>query len=479
MGLVYQQANTVYAWLGEEADNSAEAMALLQILQLVLFGENPDQIQQLKAGRFLSGWRAVISLLRRPYWTRAWIVQEILLAKNVMLCCGKHKVAWPPFAMLVSYIIPQWHTEAVASREGSEHGPFNETLWSLQYLIHDIGHLSRLSIKYQNLLSNNEPTTSPGSCLDILDCLTMCRWRSAKDKRDYVHSMLSLANAKHIEPNYEKPTEWLFCKVAVMDIQTRGTLDILSGCKHFDEEERNLDAFTSVMKDQLLQNNLLSQDVTGSSSALPASVKSLDIGEHPVWFERSSQFLQANYELLTSIAREIGAEGSRGGEHGVRSHVWSLEVLSSLLANIRDFDKKENSFGTLARVKDFKAILQRFLKCHREITECRLLNASLPTWVPNWTLPLLSPLQNILLHDGSRELYHAAGGTTPNVSVDEDGRVLTVEGVLVDKVAHVPQIDVDDPLQDYWDAYIQGLMNGEVFEQPDYGGRVRRKFGIV
>lgn len=451
MGSVYQRAKIVYAWLGEEADNSAEAMGLLQILQTILFGGSPNQIQLLRAENFLSGWRALIPLLRRPYWTRAWIVQEILLAENVMLCCGRHKYAWPTLVALVSQIIPKWHAEAEASANLDEGDPFYEGLRTLQYIIYDFSHLSNLSFKYQELLSFSEsnPASASGS-LDLLDCLAMGRWRSATDERDYVYSILSLANAKHVRQNYEKPAEWLFCEVVIRAIEVRGSLDILSGCKHFVEEERDFDKFSTTITNQLLQNEVVLQELTGRSTAPLLSVESLGIGQYPPWFERSSKFGQGNYETLISLAHEVRREENSSNEHGERDDP-SFEVLSSLLASTRKYGQSQGSYEALSRVEKFESILQRFLANHRQSTLFRLLNASLPTWAPNWTLPLLSPRQNILLHDGSRELYQSAGGTTPRVRFSEGNR-MTVEGILIDKVAHIPRAEMNDPLQEYWDA---------------------------
>jgi len=462
MGLVYQRAKIVYAWLGEEADNSAVAMGLLQILQNILFGDSPDQIQLLRAEIFLAGWRALIPLLRRPYWTRAWIVQEILLAENVMFCCGRHKVAWPTIAALVSQVIPKWHAEAEVSANLDEGDPFSVGLGILQYFVYDFSHLSKLSFKHQELLtlSESNPASASGS-LDLLDCLDMCRWRSVTDERDYIYSILSLANAKHIRPNYEKPAKWLFCEVVKRDIEVRGSLDILSGCKHFVEEERDSDKFSTAITDQLLRNEVVMQELTSGSTAPLPSVESPGIGQHPPWFERSIKFGQGVYETLISLAQEIRTEENIDSEHGRERDEPSFEVLSSLLASIRKYGQSQGSCEVLSHVEKFEIILQRFLANHRQSTLRRLLNASLPTWAPNWTLPLLTPRQNILLQDGSRELYQSAGSTTPRVRFYEGNRMI-VEGILIDKVAHVPRAEANDPLQEYWDACSKNDVHPEI-----------------
>ena len=39
-------------------------------------------------------WEAARALLRRPWFTRAWIVQEIAVARSVVLACGSWKMDW-------------------------------------------------------------------------------------------------------------------------------------------------------------------------------------------------------------------------------------------------------------------------------------------------------------------------------------------------------------------------------------------------
>lgn len=37
---------------------------------------------------------ALVSFLSRTYWARLWIVQEVLLAKNLLIACGDEQIAW-------------------------------------------------------------------------------------------------------------------------------------------------------------------------------------------------------------------------------------------------------------------------------------------------------------------------------------------------------------------------------------------------
>lgn len=41
--------------------------------------------------------RPLMALLKRPYWNRTWIVQELALAQRLTLWCGGDSIAWSQF----------------------------------------------------------------------------------------------------------------------------------------------------------------------------------------------------------------------------------------------------------------------------------------------------------------------------------------------------------------------------------------------
>lgn len=78
MGQIYSKARTVKVWLGEATDDSDEGIDILRQLQhQPNFKQfSPSQIQ------------AFVNLIQRPWWTRIWVVQEVLLAQTVVMYCG-------------------------------------------------------------------------------------------------------------------------------------------------------------------------------------------------------------------------------------------------------------------------------------------------------------------------------------------------------------------------------------------------------
>ena len=77
MGDIYRNANCVLVWLGPAADDSDAYFDYL---------DNTDEVskEQMKE----AATSAVSFLAKRPYWRRAWIKQELILAKEITVYCG-------------------------------------------------------------------------------------------------------------------------------------------------------------------------------------------------------------------------------------------------------------------------------------------------------------------------------------------------------------------------------------------------------
>ena len=94
---IYNGAKNVCVWLGTHDDESAKAMDFIkEIVEL-------DNLEQLVQNTETSEkWAALSNIMRRPWFSRRWIVQEIALAKNATLHCGGDSVSWRDFADAIS-----------------------------------------------------------------------------------------------------------------------------------------------------------------------------------------------------------------------------------------------------------------------------------------------------------------------------------------------------------------------------------------
>jgi Heterokaryon incompatibility protein (HET) len=131
MGQIYQKAINVRIWLGEDEDESLSAMKFISSLDAICTNNAPfviselrrqlqrthstystvvttDPIRQiicsyrslfgaLNPSRFL---KALTPLCLREYWSRTWIIQEVCLAQDIIVCCGALEVPWAVFTFV-------------------------------------------------------------------------------------------------------------------------------------------------------------------------------------------------------------------------------------------------------------------------------------------------------------------------------------------------------------------------------------------
>jgi hypothetical protein len=89
MDQIYSKATRTYIWLGEEGDRSDLAMHLVA---------NCSQEKMAAFDPEAAEWQSLYRLLRRPWWTRLWIIQEAVLSRKAIVKCGAMEVSLGRFA---------------------------------------------------------------------------------------------------------------------------------------------------------------------------------------------------------------------------------------------------------------------------------------------------------------------------------------------------------------------------------------------
>lgn len=100
MPLIYSKASRVIAWLGPATSDTDHYVAYLKSERDVpRFGS--EVITDLRKLRLLALESSTLALARRiielPYWYRMWTVQEIVLARDIILLWGTRKISWEEF----------------------------------------------------------------------------------------------------------------------------------------------------------------------------------------------------------------------------------------------------------------------------------------------------------------------------------------------------------------------------------------------
>jgi hypothetical protein len=102
MDRIYGDAENVCIWLGEESADSRRAMDFIRERVLELW-----KFDKLIENRNLAkNWAALIRLMKRPWFSRRWVVQEVALSpRGGTIYCGKDSNSWQDFADAVSLFV--------------------------------------------------------------------------------------------------------------------------------------------------------------------------------------------------------------------------------------------------------------------------------------------------------------------------------------------------------------------------------------
>ena len=210
---IYQNATKVLVWLGEESADSPQAFELIsQILarQSTWKEENSktpmtaqDLIDEGLPEPFSPIWKSLDALYWRPWFTRVWVIQEISVAKEVSLICGKHRSSWRDFETVAALVQDR----------------------SLTALTHVD---PRRTIKLAGFVSQQ---SKDGENESLLRLLSKARDSYATDQRDKIYAILGLALQKDkagLNPDYSKPVEDIYTSLAIYHIEKDRNLDILN-----------------------------------------------------------------------------------------------------------------------------------------------------------------------------------------------------------------------------------------------------------
>ncbi|PYH67918.1 HET domain-containing protein [Aspergillus vadensis CBS 113365] len=98
MGDLFADAENVLVWLGPA---TAESDLIFDVCIDLTVNKT---IAPTKLGKNKAQIDALDTIYQRSYWTRLWIIQELFLARNIILFCGSKSTAWSAFKQL-----PRWN----------------------------------------------------------------------------------------------------------------------------------------------------------------------------------------------------------------------------------------------------------------------------------------------------------------------------------------------------------------------------------
>jgi hypothetical protein len=177
MGQLYASASSVHIWLGSRAHGGSKPFDFLLFSNPYKFLTPSGQPRSQGNDRTAEQRDALLSAMRNvafdQYWRRAWVIQEIALAKERSIWLGSNEVSWERFCRIINPFVseptPELEYEEVGSLLESPLSAFVRT--------------------------NTEHETLKGRPLQELIQLHSTSLECS-DPRDRIYSLLSLVNVR-------------------------------------------------------------------------------------------------------------------------------------------------------------------------------------------------------------------------------------------------------------------------------------------
>ncbi|RYP25261.1 hypothetical protein DL765_000142 [Monosporascus sp. GIB2] len=193
MPKIYSRARRVFIYLGEPTDEEHEGLE-----HIAWATSHPDALSCLdragynkQSALWRSVRRAISSLLNRRYFSRVWILQEVALARESTVLCGKYEVSWERLQ------------DRILNRLSVSPLPKVLELGSLKY--RESSHL-----------------------LDLLDLARSSEATDPRDKVFAVFGMINCADSLGYVADYDESVEETYSRIAVLLAETRGLTSILT-----------------------------------------------------------------------------------------------------------------------------------------------------------------------------------------------------------------------------------------------------------
>lgn len=169
---------------------------------------------------------SMVKLLERPWWQRVWVLQEVILAKNVILSCGPQSIEWTAFQAILYTFIRQAKRSRIYQSSRLSHD-FREGKAQAILLARAQQTAAFFFLQSASLLPQK------GQNFDMANLLSLTSTFDATDARDKVFALIGLLpddspERMSFEPNYGLNARQLFIQVAKHFLQTTRRLDIIT-----------------------------------------------------------------------------------------------------------------------------------------------------------------------------------------------------------------------------------------------------------
>lgn len=205
MGQIYKSACRDLLWVGADMEKYSQVLPILEHEYSSDYATARTEYNELVENCGSEAWDQLVSFFEETVWQRMWIVQELVLAKEVRIICGCR--------ILFSTPLLPW----VAS-----------TILSPRYFLQISHEAKRGAEQVARIMYLGESNNERSKPRDFLRLWYHFGWCRCRDPRDKIFAMLDVVGDNlGIEPDYTVKAEELFSSVTRHYVLQQQNLNIL------------------------------------------------------------------------------------------------------------------------------------------------------------------------------------------------------------------------------------------------------------
>lgn len=248
MGRIYASAVRTMVWLGED-DKDAEYLNDVigkahrgfenahmpdDDTMFIPLDDPVDLVRMLDAkhNKVLIKSSHLLTFLARPWFQRLWVIQEVVLAQDIHVICGKYNFSWRFLVSVVLRYFEQAFREAVVDDEILQRSLRGRGTVISVTMISQPVYFQKMLTKIDFRSATRKLSATLHTLIEIL------QYNLASDSRDRIFAPLALAThlcepglSVQLQPRYDEPVEQVFLTAARYILEQSFSLNLLGLCK--------------------------------------------------------------------------------------------------------------------------------------------------------------------------------------------------------------------------------------------------------